>query len=167
MMSLVYVHQMNGMMAAGFLNYFWNYCKGKIIWWVGDWYVSAIGFNFFLITLGLEHLYAVVLSIAHQNISIAHNCYSLQTLEFPVSRPPTPERSEECSVRMEYLYPVVPRVAHEYVPLIVYCYSPGNRKFFLYIFYSFKNSKNLQNQRSKFFFKIKIFEIYSFSLIFT
>lgn len=82
-------------------------------------------------TLNLEYLNAMILPVAHQNISVAHNCHSLQSLELPVSRPPTPERSEECSIRMKDLNAVVPRVSHEDVPLVVYCYSPKMREIFI------------------------------------
>jgi hypothetical protein len=76
-----------------------------------------------LVITCLEDLDSVVLSVAHQNVAVGHNCHSLQSLELPVPGAPASERSKERSVGVEDLDPVVARVPDADVSLIVHCYS--------------------------------------------
>ena len=49
----------------------------------------------------------MILTIAHQNISIGHDGNTFQTLEFGVAATPWAEGTQETAIWMKYLYAIV------------------------------------------------------------
>lgn len=76
----------------------------------------------------LEHLHAMVLAIAHQNVAVRHDGDALQPLELGVTRAPGAEGAQEASVRVEDLDPVVAGVGDADVALIVHRDAPWEFK---------------------------------------
>lgn len=61
----------------------------------------------------------MVLSIAHQDIAVGHDCNSFESLEFAVIRTPAAESSQKAAIGMEDLNTVVARISDTNVPLII------------------------------------------------
>lgn len=66
-----------------------------------------------------EHLNAMILAIADDDVTGRCDGNTLQTLEFTVTATPSAKRLEERPLRAEYLYSVVARVGDHDVTLVI------------------------------------------------
>lgn len=74
-----------------------------------------------------EDLYAMVLTIAHQNIAIRHNGNPFEPLELGVAGTPRAKCTQETSIRMENLYAIIARIRHADVALVVNGHAPVHK----------------------------------------
>jgi hypothetical protein len=56
---------------------------------------------------GLEDLHPVVFTIAHEYVSIGHDCDALESFEFSIAGTPRAKGSQEAAIWMENLYAIV------------------------------------------------------------
>lgn len=66
----------------------------------------------------------MIFAVAHQNLSIAHDRYALEALEFGWTGSPASESPQERAIGVEDLDPVVARVANKDVSLVVHSHTP-------------------------------------------
>lgn len=76
---------------------------------------------------GLKDLYAVVLAIAYQNVSIRHNANALESFEFRTTRTPGAESLQESAVGAVNLYAIIACIGDYNITLIIHSDAPAKR----------------------------------------